>query len=113
MARRSGLGKGLQALIPSEQVEGTPHGVELVLVPLESIRPNPFQPRAHFDDDSLSELAASIKEVGVLQPVLVRPVLGQDGAYELIAGERRWRAARPAGGPSGNGRCSARTAPTS
>src|ERR1039458_196745 len=97
MARRSGLGKGLQALIPSEQVEGTPHGVELVLVPLESIRPNPFQPRAHFDDDSLSELAASIKEVGVLQPVLVRPVLGQDGAYELIAGERGWRAARRAG----------------
>ncbi|HEY8081496.1 MAG TPA: ParB/RepB/Spo0J family partition protein [Acidimicrobiales bacterium] len=98
MARRSGLGKGLQALIPGEQpVDGAPDGVELLLVPLESIRPNPFQPRAHFDDDELGELASSIKEVGVLQPVLVRPVLGQDGAYELIAGERRWRAARRAG----------------
>jgi ParB family chromosome partitioning protein len=98
MARRSGLGKGLQALIPGEQpVDGVPDGVELLLVPLESIRPNPFQPRAHFDDDELGELASSIKEVGVLQPVLVRPVLGQDGAYELIAGERRWRAARRAG----------------
>jgi len=97
MARRSGLGKGLQALIPGEQGDGAPNGVELLLLPLESIRPNPFQPRSSFDEDSLTELSESIREVGVLQPVLVRPVLGQEGSFELIAGERRWRSARRAG----------------
>ena len=101
MARRSGLGKGLAALIPGEEGGdgdgGAPEGLALLVVPIESIRPNPYQPRSHFDDDSLSELAASIGAVGVLQPVLVRPVIDQDDAYELIAGERRWRAARRAG----------------
>ena len=66
-------------------------------MPLEAIRPNPFQPRAHFDEDSLAELAASIREVGVLQPVLVRPLADRDGDYELVAGERRWRSASRAG----------------
>ena len=60
-------------------------------VPISSIRPNPLQPRTHFDEEAMASLAASIKEVGVLQPVLVREV---DDGYELIAGERRWRAAR-------------------
>jgi len=99
MARRSGLGKGLGALIPGEQGEedGAPSGAVLLEVPLESIKPNPFQPRVHFDEDQLAGLADSIREVGVLQPILVRPALGQEGAYELVAGERRWRSARRAG----------------
>jgi len=64
-------------------------------LPLERIRPNPAQPRERFDPALLAELAASLREHGVLQPVLVRPL--PDGAYELIAGERRWQAARQAG----------------
>lgn len=97
MARLGGLGKGLGALIPpSEAVGDIEVGAEIRLeeVPIDSIVPNPHQPRVHFDEESLSELAASIMEIGVLQPVLVRPV---DGGYELLAGERRWRAARRAG----------------
>lgn len=104
MARRSGLGKGLQALIPGEAHEnGAEQGLDgvdgarLVEVPLEAIRANPFQPRRQFDDETLAELAASIKEVGVLQPVLLRPVVGTPDAFELIAGERRWRSAQRAG----------------
>jgi ParB family chromosome partitioning protein len=64
-------------------------------LPIASIQPNRFQPRGHFDEEALSLLADSIREVGVLQPVLVRPA--GDGEYELIAGERRWRAARRVG----------------
>jgi ParB family transcriptional regulator, chromosome partitioning protein len=101
MARRSGLGKGLGALIPGEQADdpdGTePEGIQLVELPLDAIRPNPFQPRTHFDEGSLAELAASIREVGVLQPVLVRRVVDHDDEFELVAGERRWRSARRAG----------------
>jgi len=95
MARLGGLGKGLGALIPSEA--GTIEGdsPRLVDLPIDSIIPNQHQPRVHFDEESLAELAASIREIGVLQPVLVRPV--GDAAYELVAGERRWRAARRAG----------------
>lgn len=91
--RRSGLGRGLGALIPSEQ--GGDRASVLRQVPVSSIRPNPYQPRSHFDEEALSGLAASIQMVGVLQPVLVRMV-GEDD-YELIAGERRWRAARRVG----------------
>ncbi|HUF33657.1 MAG TPA: ParB/RepB/Spo0J family partition protein [Acidimicrobiales bacterium] len=97
MARRSGLGKGLGALIPPEAIDGGA-GTEassLREVAVANVRPNPHQPRNHFDEESLSALAASVRELGVLQPPLVR-VLG-DGAYELIAGERRWRAAKRAG----------------
>lgn len=93
MARRSGLGRGLGALIPNEVLGDRDSA--LLEVPLTSIRPNPHQPRSHFDEESLASLAASIREIGVLQPVLVRP-LGDD-QYELIAGERRLRAARRAG----------------
>ena len=95
MARRSGLGKGLSALIPNE----TTGHVDSALreVPISHIRPNAFQPRSHFDEESMSALAASIREVGLLQPVLVREIDGEDESYELIAGERRWRAARRAG----------------
>jgi ParB family chromosome partitioning protein len=95
MARRSGLGKGLGALIPTEAVGE--RGSALREVPISSVRPNRLQPRAHFDEESMSALAASIRELGVLQPVLVREVDGEDESYELIAGERRWRAARRAG----------------
>ncbi|HEY3844060.1 MAG TPA: ParB/RepB/Spo0J family partition protein [Acidimicrobiales bacterium] len=95
MARRSGLGKGLSALIPSEAM-GESDSL-LRTVPISHIKPNAFQPRSHFDEESMSALAASIREVGLLQPVLVREVEGEDESYELIAGERRWRAARRAG----------------
>ncbi len=96
MARRSGLGKGLSALIPTE-VTGD-RSSALREVPIGSIKPNPRQPRVNFDEETMSALAASIKELGILQPVLVRQV-GGDAAdeFELIAGERRWRAARRAG----------------
>jgi len=95
MARRSGLGKGLSALIPSEAM-GESDSL-LRYVPISHIKPNVYQPRSHFDEEAMSALAASISEVGLLQPVLVREVDGEDESYELIAGERRWRAARRAG----------------
>ena len=96
MSRRSGLGKGLGALIPTEVT--VDRSSSLREVPIASLKPNPMQPREHFDEDSLSSLAASIKELGVLQPVLVRESSpSTPDEYELIAGERRWRAARRAG----------------
>jgi len=96
VARRSGLGKGLSALIPNEVVGD--RSSALREVPIGSIKPNPRQPRVNFDEDTMSSLAASIKELGVLQPVLVRQIGGiAADDYELIAGERRWRAARRAG----------------
>ena len=95
MARRSGLGKGLSALIPSEATGEMDSALRVV--PISHIKPNAFQPRSHFDEESMSSLAASIREVGLLQPVLVREVDGEEESYELIAGERRWRAARRAG----------------
>jgi ParB family chromosome partitioning protein len=103
VARRSGLGRGLGALIPPE---ATTSAITSALreVPVSSIRPNPLQPRKHFDEESLAALAASIRELGVLQPVLVRALdtgPGEEHAeFELIAGERRWRAAKRAGLPT-------------
>jgi ParB family transcriptional regulator, chromosome partitioning protein len=98
MARRSGLGRGLSSLIPPG--EATPSSGDdaaiLIDIPVGDITPNPHQPRLHFDEESLSELTASIQQLGVLQPVLVRPSESTTG-YELIAGERRWRAASRAG----------------
>jgi len=93
VARRSGLGRGLEALIPNDLLGDATSS--LLEVPLNSIRPNPHQPRTNFDEEGLTTLTASIREVGVLQPVLLRPTA--DAQYELIAGERRWRAARRAG----------------
>jgi ParB family chromosome partitioning protein len=96
VARRGGLGKGLGALIPPGGTEGAAaESGGLDELPVASISPNRFQPRGHFDEEALSQLADSIREVGVLQPVLVRPA--GEGEYELIAGERRWRAARRVG----------------
>jgi ParB family transcriptional regulator, chromosome partitioning protein len=96
VARRGGLGKGLGALIPLGEGGLDERGDDprLEELPIDSIVPNPNQPRVHFEEESLSELAASIREIGVLQPILVRP---SGNGYELLAGERRWRAARRAG----------------
>ena len=91
MARRGGLGKGLGALIPTGTTES---GGGLREIEVASIRPNQYQPRERFDEELLHALTESIREVGLLQPVLVRP-MGEE--YELIAGERRWRAARRLG----------------
>ncbi len=94
MGRRSGLGKGLGALIPaSERAEDSES--ELREIPITHIEPNQHQPRNYFDEEALVSLAASISEVGILQPILVRAV-GNDH-YELVAGERRWRASKRAG----------------
>lgn len=92
MVRPGGLGKGLGALIPAGTVADA--GAALQRIPISAIRPNPAQPREHFDEEGLASLAESIREVGVLQPVLVRAA-GE--GFELIAGERRWRASRRAG----------------
>jgi ParB family chromosome partitioning protein len=89
--KRSGLGKGLSSLIPSE---GQSTGGALRELDVEHIVPNQYQPRDHFDEELLTSLAASIAEVGVIQPIVVRTI---DEGYELIAGERRWRAAKRAG----------------
>jgi ParB family chromosome partitioning protein len=93
VARRSGLGKGLGALIPTEVMGDRTSA--LLDIPVTSIEPNGHQPRTAFDEETLASLTASIREVGVLQPVLVREV--GEGRYELVAGERRWRAAKRAG----------------
>ena len=90
--KRQALGKGLGALIPGGD-EAIEQG-ELALVPIDEVFPNPGQPRIRFEETALNELAGSIREQGVLQPLLVRRV---PGGYELVAGERRLRAARLAG----------------
>ena len=94
--RRSGLGRGLGALIPNEVVgdKSSP----LLEIPVVAIRANAHQPRTSFDEEAMASLTASIREIGVLQPILVRAV--GESAYELIAGERRWRAAKRAGLPT-------------
>jgi ParB family transcriptional regulator, chromosome partitioning protein len=94
-ARRSGLGKGLASLIPASATASVVELDTILEVPLSAIEPNPHQPRSHFETEGMAELAASIRELGVLQPVLLRPVA--EGSYQLIAGERRWRAAQQAG----------------
>lgn len=83
------LGRGLSALLPDADEEDGVREIELGL-----IKPNPYQPRTEFDKEKLEELATSIKEHGVIQPIIVRK---QDDGYELVAGERRWRAAQKAG----------------
>src|SRR5262245_63082219 len=102
MTTRRALGRGLEALIPSRAatLEAAPRPAEASPLPgvaqveIERIRPNPHQPRQRFDDAKLRELAESVRENGILQPLLVTPT--SDG-YELVAGERRLRAARLAG----------------
>lgn len=93
MKLKGGLGKGLGALLSTEDIYDL-ESPGFFLCPIEKIRPNPDQPRKHIDQDSLEGLAGSIKEKGILQPLVVWEV---DGVYELIVGERRWRAAQKAG----------------
>ena len=102
MARKTGLGRGLGALIPEgepAEITETPTAVvgPLQEIALSAIRPNQFQPRQSFEDEPLKALAEAIKGVGVIQPSLVRPVEGESDAFEIVAGERRWRASRIAG----------------
>lgn len=89
------LGGGLDALIPSGKPLPPPVARQSFTAPIEEVHPNRLQPRSHFDDAALNELAQSIREMGVLEPILVRNRNG--GGFEIIAGERRWRAAQRAG----------------
>lgn len=96
MLKKSGLGRGLDSLIPQVKIETEPiHGSGIVKIPLDSVVANQLQPREDFDEEKLGELVQSIKEKGIIQPVLVRR--RDDETYELIAGERRLRAAKKAG----------------
>ena len=94
-AKRGGLGTNLDSLIPTSLTVGDTEVAQQNEVPISSISPNPRQPRTVFDEDALNELIASIKEIGILQPPVVRKV--SEGRYELIMGERRFRAAKAAG----------------
>ena len=97
--QRRGLGRGLSALLgEAEEVSAEAAAAEGVRdLPIEWIIANPEQPRRDFDEDELEELAASIRERGLLQPILVRPAPAAPGQYQIVAGERRWRAAQRAG----------------
>lgn len=81
-------------MVESVPVDGAPVPAGVRMAPIESLKPNPDQPRKRFDPAELEELAASIRDKGVLQPILVRPQPGEDGVWQIIAGERRWRAAQ-------------------
>jgi ParB family transcriptional regulator, chromosome partitioning protein len=99
--RQRGLGRGLSALLGEQvtepvPVDGSRAPVGVQMAPVESLKPNPDQPRKIFVREDLDELAASIRDKGVLQPILVRTQPGQDGVWQIIAGERRWRAAQQA-----------------
>lgn len=95
---KKGLGSGVNALFGNQPIL-TPktEGEQVLQLALDSVAPNAEQPRRVFDEGKLRELAASVKEQGVLQPILVRPTAGSRSKYEIIAGERRWRAAKMAG----------------
>ena len=90
MAERKALGRGLSALLGTPDLETD----QLIEIEIERILPNAHQPRKSFDEESLNELASSIRTHGVVQPIVVRPL--PDGLFQLIAGERRWRAAQRA-----------------
>ena len=92
---RRGLGRGLSALMADIQPAETPPRPDLTL-PVERLHPNPDQPRRHFATEALEELAASIRAKGVIQPLIVRPLADRPGHYQIIAGERRWRASQMA-----------------
>ncbi|MCP1308479.1 ParB/RepB/Spo0J family partition protein [Paenibacillus tyrfis] len=94
MSKKIGLGKGLDALLPALSINEDDKVVE---IPLAQLRPNPYQPRRNFNDETIQELADSIKEHGVIQPIIVRSVLK---GYEIIAGERRFRASQVCGKPT-------------
>ena len=95
--RKRGLGRGLDTLLNRDAGDGATadSGDTLRQLPIEKLQAGRYQPRSHFDADALAELAESIRQQGVIQPVVVRPLSG--GKFEIIAGERRWRAAQQAG----------------
>lgn len=105
VAKKRGLGRGLEALLPKEKGSGdksqAPAAAKGGLddIPLEWIKPGKYQPRSYFGEESIAELAASIKAQGLMQPIVLRalPSQGGEDRYEIIAGERRWRAAQLAG----------------
>ena len=94
VAKKRGLGRGLDALLPKQE-KAAPSNAGLAEIPIEMIQPGKYQPRTYFAEESIAELAESIKAQGVIQPIVLRPIA--DGRYEIIAGERRWRAAQRAG----------------
>jgi ParB family chromosome partitioning protein len=99
--KKRGLGRGLDALLPAAPVQPSrpSGGPEAFVAPIEALQPSRGQPRTRFDDAALEELAASLRELGMLEPILVRrrPGAGNSGGFEIVAGERRWRAAQRAG----------------
>jgi ParB family transcriptional regulator, chromosome partitioning protein len=96
--RPRGLGRGLGALFPGAPApQRAAPGVSIMELPLDRVRPNPHQPRRRFDEEALAALAQSIRAHGLLAPIMVRALEGEAEAYEIIAGERRWRAAQLAG----------------
>src|SRR5919109_646994 len=96
-ARRRQLGRGLAALFGESEGDAPAEPAAPRRVPIELIRPSAFQPRRRFAETELDALAQSIREKGILQPLLVRPLAGEEAAFELVAGERRWRAAQRIG----------------
>ena len=98
--QRRGLGRGLSALmsdvdlVPAQEADQTTPRSPDRLVPIESVVPNKDQPRRTFTEDHLRELSESIRAKGILQPIIVRPAPGSEGQFEIVAGERRWRAAQ-------------------
>jgi ParB family chromosome partitioning protein len=95
MVKPKGLGRGLDALLGGDEPSQPRAGEALRSIPVDELAPGKYQPRTRIDQAALAELAESIKAQGVMQPILVRPLAG--GRYEIVAGERRWRAARLAG----------------
>lgn len=96
---RRGLGRGLSALLDDPEVGGArnpEHAAAATELPIELLHRNPDQPRRSFSDAEMEELTSSVREKGVLQPILVRPAPGRPGEYQIVAGERRWRAAQAA-----------------
>jgi ParB family chromosome partitioning protein len=95
--KRASLGRGLASLFGETGVKALGDAGAARSVPIETIRPSPFQPRRHFGDEELEALAQSIREKGIVQPLLVRPIEDAEADFELVAGERRWRAAQRVG----------------
>jgi len=95
---KKGLGRGLSALFGDQNnTEKTPKNQAILRVPLDNIKRNEYQPRINFDETKLNELASSIKQNGIIQPIAVRPIKGSSEPYQIVAGERRWLAAQKAG----------------
>ena len=94
MAKKSTLGRGLDAVFLENETESS---ASVTLLPLSRMEPNPMQPRRDFDEEALAALSDSIRENGIIQPIAVRAVRPGDEQYQIVAGERRWRAARMAG----------------